>query len=115
MLAAGFGRAHAGGHALADERGLQLGHRADDGEHRPAHRAFGVDLILDADKAHAEVVERLECRQQVARAASWASPRGIGEGSVRNPSTPRGRNGTEATPGTVHPRVHPWSRRWVRG
>src|SRR5215207_2569446 len=60
MLAAGFGRAHAGGHALADERGLPFGHRADDGEHRPAHRALGVDLILDADKAHAEVVEILE-------------------------------------------------------
>src|SRR3954468_17575499 len=68
MFAGGFGRAHAGGHALADERGLQFGHRADDGEHRPAHRAIGVDLILDADKSHAEVVELLKRRQQVARA-----------------------------------------------
>ena len=48
------------------------GHRADDGEHRPAHRAIGVDLILDADKAHPEVVELLERRQQMARAASKA-------------------------------------------
>src|SRR3954462_11285992 len=68
MFAACFGRAHAGGHALADERGLQFSHRTDDGEHRPAHRAIGVDLILDADKSHAEVVELLKRRQQVARA-----------------------------------------------
>ena len=25
---------------------LQLGHGADDGEHRPAHGTFGIDLIL---------------------------------------------------------------------
>src|SRR3954453_14444878 len=72
MFHACFGCAHAGSHALADERELQFGHRADDGEHRPAHRAIGVDLILDADKSPPEVVELLERRQQVARAASKA-------------------------------------------
>jgi flavin-dependent dehydrogenase len=37
---------------------------ADDGEHRPTHRAVGVDLILDADEAHTEMVEFLQSRQQ---------------------------------------------------
>ena len=72
MPAARLGGPHPGGHALADQRQLQLGHGADDGEHRPAHRAAGVDLILDADEAHPEVVELLERRQQVARAAGEA-------------------------------------------
>jgi hypothetical protein len=31
----------------------------------------------------------------------WASPRGV-EGSVKNPSTPGGRNGTQTTPETVY-------------
>ena len=35
---------------------------------------------------------------------TWASSRGV-EGSVRNPSTPGGWNGTEASPEAVHPRV----------
>ena len=51
---------------------FQFGHGADDGEHRPAHGAVGVDLILDADEAHAEMVELLQRRQQMARAAREA-------------------------------------------
>ena len=31
----------------------------------------------------------------------WASPRGV-EGSVKNPSTPGGWNGTETTPETIY-------------
>jgi len=31
----------------------------------------------------------------------WVSPRGV-EGSVKNPSTPGGRNGTQTTPETVY-------------
>src|SRR5215210_5098955 len=58
---------HTGGDALADERRFQLGHGADDGEHGAAHGAVRVDLVLNAYKAHPEVVEFLKCRQQVAR------------------------------------------------
>jgi hypothetical protein len=36
--------------------------------------------------------------------AQWTSSRGM-EGSVRNPSTPGGWNGTETSPEAVHPRV----------
>ena len=70
--AARLSRPHAGGDTLADQRGLQLGHGADDGEHRPAHRAAGVHLVLNADEAHAEVVELFQRRQQVAGAAGEA-------------------------------------------
>ena len=38
----------------------------------PAHGAVGIDLILDADEAHAEMVEFFERRQQMARAAREA-------------------------------------------
>jgi len=38
------------------------------------------------------------------RAGVWTSSRGV-EGSVRNPSTPGGWNGTETSPEAVHPRV----------
>src|SRR3954470_12216217 len=58
--------------AFADERGLQFGHRADDSEHCSAHRAVGIYLILDADEAHAEMVEFFQRRQQMARAARKA-------------------------------------------
>ena len=51
---------------------FQFRHGANDGKHGPAHRAIGVDLILDADEAHAEVVELLERHQQMARAAGEA-------------------------------------------
>jgi hypothetical protein len=70
--AARLGGPHAGGDALADQRRLKLGHGADDGEHRPAHRAGGVHLVLHADKANAEVVEFFQRRQKVARAAGEA-------------------------------------------
>ena len=46
MLSSDLGGPHAGGHAFADERGLQFGHGADDGEHRSTHWAVGVYLIL---------------------------------------------------------------------
>ena len=72
MLTARLSSPHAGGDALADERGLQLGHRADDGEHRPPHRTVGVDLILNADEADAEMVEFFQGHQQMARASREA-------------------------------------------
>ena len=56
VFSPGFGGPHAGGHAFADERGLQFGHGADDREHCSTHRAVGIHLILDADEAHAEMV-----------------------------------------------------------
>src|ERR1700685_1524799 len=46
MLAARFGSSHSRGYALTDERRLQFGHGTDDGEHRAAHGAVGVDLVL---------------------------------------------------------------------
>ena len=49
---------------------FEFSHSTDDGEHRPAHRAVGVDLILDADEAHPEMVELFKRYQQVACAAS---------------------------------------------
>ena len=51
---------------------FEFSHGADDGEHRPTHRAVGVDLILNADEAHTEMVEFLQGRQQVACAAREA-------------------------------------------
>ena len=51
---------------------FKLGHGADDGEHCAPHRAIGVDLILDTDKPDTEMVEFLQSRQQVARAAGKA-------------------------------------------
>src|SRR5215217_6087490 len=72
MPAARLSGPHTGGDALADERRFQLGHGADDGEHGAAHGAVRVDLVLNAYKAHPEVVEFLKCRQQVARAAGEA-------------------------------------------
>jgi len=64
MPAARPSRPHAGGNALADERGLQFGHGADDGERRPAHRTVSVNLVLHADEAHPKVVELLQCYEQ---------------------------------------------------
>lgn len=51
---------------------FEFGHGADDGEHCPTHGAVGIDLILDADEAHAELVELLERSQQVACVAGEA-------------------------------------------
>ena len=48
---------------------FELGHGSDDREHRPAHRAVGIDLILHADEADAEVFELLERGQQMGGAA----------------------------------------------
>ena len=48
---------HSGRSALAYQRGLRIRHGANDGEHGPAHGTVGVHLILDADKAHAEMTE----------------------------------------------------------
>lgn len=72
MPAPRLGGSHPGGHTLADQRRLQLRDGADDGEHHPAHGAAGVDLILNADEADAEMVELFERGQQVARAAGEA-------------------------------------------
>jgi hypothetical protein len=47
-------------------------HCADDGEHRLSHGAVGVNLILDADEACAEMIEFLQGCQQVACAAREA-------------------------------------------
>ena len=67
MPSARRGSFHTGGDTFADQRRLKFGHGADDGEHGAAHRAIGVDLILDADKADAKMVEFLQGRQQVLR------------------------------------------------
>ena len=72
VSAARLGGPHAGSDALADERGFQFGHGADDGEHGPAHRAVRVHLVLHTDEAHAEMVELLQRGEQVARAAGEA-------------------------------------------
>src|SRR5258708_31939400 len=37
-------------HALADDVALELGHRADDREHRLTDRARGVELLLERDE-----------------------------------------------------------------
>jgi hypothetical protein len=51
-----------------------------------------------------EQVDTMPVGRYFAYAADWASPCGV-EGSVRNPSTPGGWNGTETSPEAVHPRV----------
>ena len=48
---------------------LKFRHGADDGEHGPAHGTVGVHLILDADKAHAEMIEFFKRHQQMSGAA----------------------------------------------
>ncbi len=40
-------------------------------------------------------------RRRTPKTTDWTSPFGV-EGSVRNPSTPGGRNGTQTTPETVY-------------
>jgi transposase len=55
---------------------------------------------LDLDPARLVFIDETGLSTKMA----WASPSGV-EGSVRNPSTPGGRNGTETTAETVHPRV----------
>src|SRR5215207_1672709 len=76
-----------------DNRDLQLG-----GIQTDKHFAFlrhGSSLVREA--------RRRPIRNNP-RSSHWASSRGV-EGSVRNPSTPGGWNGTEASPEAVHPRV----------
>src|SRR5271165_2207281 len=53
VFSACFDGPHACGDALADKQRLELGHGADDGEHRPAPGAVGIDLILAADEGEA--------------------------------------------------------------
>ena len=48
--------------------GFQFGHRADDGEHRPAHGTFEVDLILCTLMKRTPKWSTLERSQQVALA-----------------------------------------------
>src|SRR5277367_6087325 len=60
---------HTSGHAFTDERRLQFCHGANDGEHRPPHRAVRVNLILDADEADAKMVEFFQGHQQMPGAA----------------------------------------------
>jgi hypothetical protein len=72
MFSARIRRSYAGGHALADQRGLQFCHGADDGEHRPPHWAVRVDLILDADEADTKMVEFFQGHQQMPGAAGEA-------------------------------------------
>ena len=68
-LAPASRRPHASRHTLANEGRFQLGHRADDGEHGPAHGAIGINLVLNTDEAHREVLELLLCVQEVLGAA----------------------------------------------
>ena len=44
---------------LRNQIAFQFGHGPNDRKHGLAHRALGVDLILNADKADTEVVESL--------------------------------------------------------
>jgi hypothetical protein len=46
VFATRFRGPHSGGDTLADQRRFQFGHGADDGEHRPAHGTFGIDLVI---------------------------------------------------------------------
>src|ERR1041385_843948 len=57
LLATDLRGRHAGFDALRNQRGLQLRHCPNDREHRFPHRALRVDLILETDKANAEMVE----------------------------------------------------------
>ena len=57
MLAPHGGRFHASTDAFANQRRLQFCHGRDNREHGPAHWAGCVNLILNANKSHAEVIE----------------------------------------------------------
>src|ERR1700730_18222953 len=74
VFATRFRGPHSGGDALADQRRFQFGHGADDGEHRPAHGTFGIDLILYAYSLLPQMLEFLERSQHGARASREAVP-----------------------------------------
>src|SRR5437660_8989749 len=59
-LATDLRRGHAYFDALRNQRGLQLPHRPNDREHRFAHGALRVDLVLEADKANPQMVELVQ-------------------------------------------------------
>ena len=67
MLAPHGGRFHAGTNAFANQRRFQFCHGRDNREHGPAHWAGCVNLILNADKSYAEVIEFFKICQKVAR------------------------------------------------
>src|SRR2546427_4815641 len=52
-------------HALADDVAFELGHRADDREHRLADRARGVELLLERDEGDVHAPEGVERRHEV--------------------------------------------------
>jgi hypothetical protein len=56
-LPAGLGSGHASFDTLRNQGGLQLGHDPNEREHRFPHGALCIDLILEADKADAKMVE----------------------------------------------------------
>jgi putative transposase len=60
--------------------------------------------MLPKDFPPRSTVQGYFYRWRDSRLWEWTSSRGV-EGSVRNPSTPGGWNGTETSPEAVHPRV----------
>src|SRR5262245_23430839 len=56
-LATDLRRGHASFDTLRNQRGLQLGHRSNDCEHRFPHGALCIDLVLEANKANLQMVE----------------------------------------------------------
>ena len=63
-------------------------------------RLAGYEDVNDAERLGRDPAMRCEAE----RASGWLPPVEW-QGSVRNPSTPGGWNGTEASPEAVHPRV----------
>ena len=72
VLAPGLCSVHAGFDPFANQVTLQLGHGSDDRKHDLAHRAVGVDLVLDADNADARLIEILEHSHQMGHAPGEA-------------------------------------------
>src|SRR2546425_12126906 len=89
--------------ALADDVALELGHRADDREHRLADGARGVELLLERDEGHVQAAEGVERRHEVLHTASEPieAPH---EHGLELPGPRRAHEAIESGPGLLRPR-----------
>ena len=56
---------HPGGNALPNKLALELGHRADDLEHKPAGRHAEVEILAHADEGYVQGLEFYEGIEKV--------------------------------------------------
>src|SRR3974390_471693 len=59
------GTPHAGAHSLDNQVAFELCDGADDGDHGPAQRAAGVDILAERDELDLQVIQLVQHFQQV--------------------------------------------------